>query len=177
MDSKIWIALFSQTGSELLALQKKFNRKPDFILTNSKQECSSELDITIRGTHDELMGWLRDIIADKSQQCIITLHGYLRIIPEDICNTFNMYNGHPGFISRYPELKGKDPQVRTWQNNSNYPIIGSVVHKVTAGVDEGEIVSSVSYTNRVSSEDEMFNTLKQTSFEAWYWFLRNNICE
>jgi methionyl-tRNA formyltransferase len=179
MAKVTWIALFSQTGSEILALQERLKRKPDAILTNTKQQYSHDLDVYLYGSHDALMEWLRLRYPDSENRknVIVTLHGYLRIIPEDVCSQYNMFNGHPGLISRYPELKGKDPQIRTWQNNNEYSIIGSVVHKVTAGVDEGDIVSSVGYTNRVSSEEEMFSKLKQTSFEAWYWFLRNELCE
>ena len=70
---------------------------------------------------------------------IITLHGWLRIMPPEICNRYEIYNGHPGLITKYPELKGKDPQMRAWEGD--YEFCGSVLHRVTEGVDEGEIIN------------------------------------
>ena len=30
--------------------------------------------------------------------------------PGEVCEKRNIYNGHPGLITQYPQLKGKDPQ-------------------------------------------------------------------
>ena len=50
-------------------------------------------------------------LVNNLKHDLITLHGYLRIIPENICKQCkHIYNGHPGLINMYPELKGKDPQ-------------------------------------------------------------------
>lgn len=172
-----WVALFSQTGSEIVELSKALGRKPDLLVTNNFEEkikFSSgirPLGVTIQSArHDMLMDYLRRQSLMAPEQTLITLHGYLRIIPEDICTKYNMLNGHPGLITQYPELKGKDPQVRAWEGK--YPIIGSVVHKVTPGVDEGEILNSVAYTNRCESLEEMYGKLKQCSLESWLWVLR-----
>ena len=51
---------------------------------------------------------------------LITLNGWLRIVPPDKCAKYNIYNGHPGLITKYPELKGKDPQQRMWENIHEY---------------------------------------------------------
>lgn len=104
---------------------------------------------------------------------LITLHGYLRILPANICNRYTILNGHPGLITKYPELKGKDPQVRAWEGK--YPLIGSVVHKVTPGVDEGEVITSVCYTNRCDTLDEIYGKLKQSSLESWLWVLKDYV--
>ena len=102
---------------------------------------------------------------------LVTLHGYLRIIPEDVISTYPyMYNGHPGAIDIYSELKGKDPQQKAWL--LKHPIIGSVVHKVTKEVDEGDIVKSVHYTNRTETLEEMYGALKQSSLESWVYFMK-----
>lgn len=170
---KKWIALFSQTGSELKNLQDMLGRKPDFVLSNSKVKVVDGLNISLESPHQDLMLWLNS--NHFFTDVIVTLHGYLRIIPPDICNKYEMYNGHPALISKYPELKGKDPQERTWNEREKYPIIGSVVHKVVEGVDEGDIVSEVAYTNRCESVDELFNKLKQSSLEAWYLFLKDKL--
>lgn len=166
-----WIALFSQTGSEIANLSKIVGRKPDLILTNNvmqdKYEYHPDVRPNVIAKHDFLMMYLR---GTRSDDTIITLHGYLRIIPSDICNKFEMYNGHPGLITMYPQLKGKDPQERITPDMTH---IGSVVHRVTAGVDEGEIVTSVSTEN---TGGDYYNVLKQTSLEAWriYFEQRNH---
>ena len=108
-------------------------------------------------------------------ETLISLHGYLRILPADICEQYEIYNGHPGAIGLYPELKGLDPQARAWENCERYSRIGSVVHNVTAGVDEGEIVSEVTVPNLVKSLDEMYGTLKQTSLQSWIKFMEDRL--
>lgn len=172
-----WVAFFSQTGSEIVELSKALGRKPDLIVTNNFEEKIKfhpelrKLDVTIQSArHDMLMDYFRKQVIFNPDSTLITLHGYLRIIPEDICNQYEILNGHPGLITSYPELKGKDPQVRAWEGK--YLNIGSVVHKVTPGVDEGEVISVVAYTNRCASLEEMYGKLKQCSLESWLWVLR-----
>ena len=172
-----WITFFSQTGSEIVELSKALGRKPDLLVTNNfeqKIKFSSglrKLDVTIQSAHhDILMEYFRQQKLFDAGHTLITLHGYLRIIPSDVCERYNILNGHPGLITQYPELKGKDPQVRAWEGK--YSLIGSVVHKVTPGVDEGEVLSSVAYTNRCESLDEMYGKLKQSSLESWVWTLK-----
>ena len=81
----------------------------------------------------------------------------------------DIFNGHPGLISSYPELKGKDPQIKAWEGK--YREVGSVVHKVTEGVDEGDIVMQCSTNNFAKSLDGMYRILKSTSFTCWISFL------
>ena len=154
-----WIALFSQTGSEISTLSNKIGRVPDTILTNNKKY-KGDLDPLI-SEHSTIMLYL----VNNHKHDLITLHGYLRIIPENICKQFkHIYNGHPGLINMYPELKGKDPQERIKPYMS---LIGSVVHKVTPEVDAGEIVNNVAVKyNRY----DYYNILRETSLEAWEQF-------
>ena len=107
---------------------------------------------------------------------LITLHGWLRIVPRDICEQYNIYNGHPGLINKHPELKGKDPQQRAFENIHRYSKIGSVVHKVTPIVDDGEIISSccVNTPEKVTLE-KVLSSLKLTSRESWLVFLKEHI--
>lgn len=172
-----WIAFFSQTGSEIVELSEKLGRKPDLIVTNNFEDKIKyhpgvrKLGVTIQSAkHDMLMTYFRNQTLWNPSDVLITLHGYLRIIPEDICNKYTMLNGHPGLITKYPELKGKDPQVRAWE--AKYPIVGSVVHTVTPEVDEGVIHNSVCYTNRCETLDEMYGLLKRSSLESWTWVLK-----
>jgi len=102
------------------------------------------------------------------------LHGFLRILPPELFQylTGKIYNGHPGLITYFPELKGKDPQIRAWEGK--YDTIGSVVHKVTEGVDEGEVVRFAAISNTAQSLDDMYNLLRGTSLDSWIRFFKNN---
>lgn len=159
---KKWIALFSQTGSEIKNLTEKLGFRPDKVFTNNKN--TNQWINNIKGTniivesHDELM---KELDLFDSDKYFITLHGYLRIIPEHLCSKFEIYNGHPGLITRYPQLKGFNPQERI---TSEMEVMGSVCHRVTPIVDDGEIISEKVVD--LSMED-VYNKLKETSLEAW----------
>lgn len=175
----IWIPFFSQTGSEISKISKIFGRKPDLIVTNNtEEEIKFHPDvrklnaIIMSGHHDILMNYFRHQTLYPEHETLITLHGYLRIIPQDICEKYQIYNGHPGSIRMYPELKGKDPQVRAWHNKQRYPIIGSVVHKVTAGVDEGDIVIEENTPNTAESLNQAYELLRDTSLKSWVRFMQ-----
>ena len=175
----IWIAFFSQTGSEVVELSKSLGRKPDLIVTNNFEEKIKfnpgvrELGVTLMSAkHDLLMNYFRDQSVYYTDQTIISLHGYLRILPPDICEQYEIYNGHPGAITIFPELKGKNPQEKVWLENEKYNIIGSVVHRCTAELDAGDIVKSVMVRNRCFSRDEVYASLKMTSLSAWDFFMK-----
>jgi folate-dependent phosphoribosylglycinamide formyltransferase PurN len=84
-----------------------------------------------------------------------------------------IYNGHPGLITYYPELKGKDPQIRAWEGK--YETVGSVVHKVTEGVDEGGVVRFSAVKNVATDLDTMYDLLKQTSLDSWIKFFKDQV--
>lgn len=173
VKNKYWIVLFSQTGSEIGSLSTKLGIKPDVVLTNNLNQDNWHPFIshcrTITDTHEGLMSFLED---NNEKDTLITLHGYLRLIPSDIVNRYEMYNGHPGLITKYPELKGKDPQEKVAKNLSKYPYIGSVVHRVTPVVDDGEVVSSFSVFNTCNSREEVYKELKRTSLFSWLSFFK-----
>lgn len=178
-----WIAFFSQTGSEIVNVARIFGRRPDLIVTNNTAEDEHKYHPELRklnaiimsGQHDILMNYFRNQTIYSEQETLITLHGYLRIIPADICEKYTIYNGHPGSIKMYPELKGKDPQLRAWHNKERYPIIGSVVHRVIPGVDDGEIIIEENTTNSASSLNEAYALLKDTSLKAWIRFMQGKL--
>ena len=174
-----WITFFSQTGSEIVALSKSVGRKPDLIVTNNFEDKIKfhpgirEMGVTIMSAkHDRLMDYFRNQRMYDVSKTVISLHGYLRILPADICEQYEIYNGHPGAIDLYPELKGKDPQEKVWQENDKYNIIGSVVHKCTAELDGGDVLKAVHLRNRNYTKEELYTSLKMTSLSAWSFFLR-----
>jgi folate-dependent phosphoribosylglycinamide formyltransferase PurN len=178
-----WAALFSQTGSEICNLSEKLGHYPDLVISDNTDEanivdprielnCKKLLWRKYRGlTKEEKLDYYRKHLQGFD---IVTLHGWLNIVPAEICNEFKIYNGHPGLINYYPDLKGKDPQIRAWDNIKGYQFIGSVIHKVTPGVDEGPIICY----KKVSSNcciglDSTFGILKQTSLDSWIDFFNN----
>ena len=173
-----WIALFSQTGSEIVDLANRLGRWPDRVLSNNTDVSSMHPDIRKRvrilshtGIEEQLQ--YEDEFAWDT---MVTLHGYLRIISSKVIETsLKIYNGHPGYISKYPELIGKDPQEKVANNLDMYPVIGSTVHKVIAEVDEGEIVSEVTTQNQCQNRDEVYSVLRLSSSQAWVNFLEGKI--
>ncbi len=172
--------MFSQTGSEIAALAKHLRRWPDVIVTNNSNKdkwCKElqELDnprVTVKvvtATQAKTANFLHNIEGSKAS--LVTLHGWLRIIPADICEQYNIVNGHPGLINTFPELKGKDPQVKAYE--LNHSTIGSVVHKVTAEVDDGEILEwSATFLEEDAMLENTYARLKHTSFSAWVKFFK-----
>ena len=183
---KHWVALFSQTGSEIARLRERLGRWPDTIITNNSDVdswCESLKDlkkrvdgrsyqspkVNIKIVNPTQARTLNVLHRFAQKDSLVTLHGWLRIVPEDKCDLYDIYNGHPGLINVFPELKGKDPQVRAYEGN--YATIGSVVHKCTAELDGGEIVEwAANFQDEFDTLDDCFAKLAHTSFLAWERF-------
>ena len=171
-----WIAFFSQTGAEIADLAEKIGRWPDRIITNERPEHLRTIDPRIEKRHY----WTFKNYPDKENymdvlqyfpDALVTLHGWLRIIPGYVTEGVNLFNGHPGLITKYPELKGKDPQVRAFEGK--YPEIGSVIHQVIEGVDEGKVIASKGISNDNFTLDETYDKLKEVSLELWVNFIKD----
>jgi folate-dependent phosphoribosylglycinamide formyltransferase PurN len=177
--AKKWIALFSQTGSEIVNISEAVGRTPDLVLTNNKdpvqwnsgirQLCKN---ITV-DSHDKLMDYLRSNEEFAPEDTVITLHGYLRIIPEDVCGSYIMFNGHPAPIHLYPELKGKDKQEDLYKYRYEYPRIGCVIHRVTSTLDDGVIIINIDAENNLTSIEDAYTKLKHLSLESWKEFFND----
>jgi len=175
MVDSTWIAFFSQTGAEIADLSEKLGKWPTRIITNKRPADlrtidpriieKSYIEVTNKPSEQEL----RDILQYYKDP-IITLHGWLRIMPPEICNEFTIFNGHPGLITEYPELKGKDPQVRAYEGK--YPVAGAVIHKVTAGVDEGKVVAEERFNAFQVELDDLFRILRDRSLYMWINLLK-----
>lgn len=175
-----WISFVSQTGEEIAQLASLYSQVYEVtVVTNHVDRIK-----------DENKKWFKKIISLPSkptpsdyfnlnldQYDLITLNGYLRIIPSQITNIYTIYNGHPGLITKFPELRGKDPQERAWRGE--YKEIGSVVHRVIEEVDEGEVLYSSSVMldlNKVYTLDDYYNILRKTSLDCWDKFINSILC-
>lgn len=174
-----WITFFSQTGSEIMNVIEKTGREPDLIVTNR-----ADLD----GVNIKLLNKYRNKIRKLPNKptandyynlinknnnlfddCVITLHGYLRIIPDFMCYKYNIYNLHPGLITKYPILKGFNPQEKAFQ--LKLPTSGSVIHKVTPVLDSGKILKSIEVDIKNLSLDEIYDKIHKSSSQLWVDFL------
>jgi len=85
----VWIAFFSQTGGEIQALSEMLGRYPDLIvtnrndLTNVKVKHRTMLKLPNKPSVQEYLDILKYY---DSENTIITLHGYLRILPAQVCD-------------------------------------------------------------------------------------------
>lgn len=163
-----WVCFSSQTGKEICALSLKLGRKPDLIITNRSILPDSLVKLGAPLVQVPDRPSVEDYRKNLPEGALITLHGWLRIVPEEICSSFRIFNGHPGLINVYPELKGKDPQERAWRGK--YEFVGSVVHEVTPGVDEGKILTARGILVKGFTLNEVFEALQGTSLLAWLDF-------
>ena len=175
MATKPWIVFFSQTGAEIADLAESLGRWPDRIITNDRPDHLRTVDKRI-----EEKGYFtfnnKPSLEEYQEllmyfpEAIITLHGWLRIMPAEICEKFDIYNGHPGLITKHPELKGKDPQIRAFEGK--YEIAGAVLHKVTAGIDEGTIIAEERFNTFNLEVNDLFRILRDRTLYMWTNFLQ-----
>jgi len=181
----LWHALFSQSGSEIYEISKQIGRFPDAIITNKPVEKLELINPKLLEEAFERFVFLPRIptpLEYNTALCsgaLVTLHGYLRILPPEVCFRYNTYNGHPGLITKYPELKGKDPQKKSWDNNA-YLYHGHVIHKVISAVDEGQIESAAYFKCSNIKEEfiELENYIEQlhkVSINNWVAFMKKKI--
>lgn len=172
-----WVAFFSQTGSEIANLMKE-GFYPHTIVTN-RQDIENIPEILKMCTIVQIpdrpdVSDYFDLVLTPRRispgDSMITLHGYLRIIPEIVCKNYSCWNLHPGLINIYPELKGFNPQEKAY--NLNLPEIGIVIHKVIPEVDEGEILlTSEPISTKELTLADIYNILHIEATNMWLKFL------
>lgn len=176
-DKRPWVAFFSQSGTELLRLITLLGVEPDIICTNNPKWHDTVLGSTFSKKIDFRTKWTSTSYYDAlydigNKDPLITLHGWLRIIPKDVCSDYSIYNGHPALVNRYPELKGKDQQETVINEVEKYPIIGSIIHEVIPEVDAGRILKIIEVPNiPVHNRLIIYQILSDTSLRSWLEFL------
>jgi folate-dependent phosphoribosylglycinamide formyltransferase PurN len=176
---KFWVALFSQTGSEIHEVSEKIGRYPDMILCN-KQDDFESINSNLIGkssiTFTDKVPTVDQYLQHIPEDALVTMHGWLRIVPGEVCDKRSIYNGHPGLITEYPQLKGKDPQQKAIDLGLEYS--GCILHKATAELDGGPIVD---VSDKVMVEgrttDEVFSGLHEASVNMWVKFLDTKLNE
>ena len=187
-----WVAFFSQTGSEIVNISKAIKRWPDLVVTNKQDDQTTHVELVqhIRQKDTELLtlpNWPKEIdytrAADQLNYSIlnedwkknvfVTLHGYLRVLPPHFTRSSNIFNGHPGLITKHPELKGLDPQKKAW--SENHIRIGCVIHKVIPELESGEVVAEKMIHNNFDTFIDMLDALHVASSELWINFLNERL--
>ena len=187
-----WVAFYSQTGSEIVNVSKAIDRWPDLVVTNKQDDKTTHVELVQRVRQGDtklvtLPAWPKEIdylkAADKlgfsilrdewMNEALITLHGYLRILPPDFTKSSTIYNGHPGAIHIHPELKGINPQKKAWKEN--HIRVGCVIHKVTPELDDGPIVEKCLINNNFETFIDFLDALHVASSELWINFLNERL--
>lgn len=188
---KAWIAFFSHTGSEIGNLVTKYHLKPTLVVTNKKQDEFDAIDSVVKKecaiykipNKPSVLDYKSAINYAKQKlhwhvddaDILITLHGFMRIIPSEVLKMYSeIYNLHPGLITKYPELKGKDPQEKAVK--LGLKTSGAVIHKVTSVLDSGPVISYTEVSIEGLNTQQVIDTIKQKSLELWVDFLKQRWC-
>lgn len=181
-----WIALFSQTGNEIVNLCEMLGVVPDLTITNKNclelDQVNSLLlennlrigNIYLKFTSKKPTVKDYERLFNEFDNPLVTLHGWMRIVPDKICKQFEIYNLHPGLITEYPELKGKDPQEKAWELGLKKS--GNVIHRCTAELDGGPIESfDIVHIDDCKSAQEVAFKLHKNAGELWEKFLKHKL--
>lgn len=170
-----WYSLFSHTGQETATLT--WMMYPDVklvtaITNNSKYE--GPLPCTKLTSAKAINEWLMKP-GNVAPGSIVTLNGYMRIIPEEVISYLHsincrLLNIHPAPIQMYPDLRGMDPQERLYEGiqSGKYQYVGAVIHNVDAGVDTGALVNwSLELADPNMTKNELYQHLHDIGTRLW----------
>ena len=178
-----WYSLFSHTGKETEAVWNLLKDKLHLeaaITNNNAYEGPLPYIKLISGKY--VNEWLMEP-GNVEPGSIITLNGYMRIIPAEVLEYLasincKVYNIHPAPIQIYPDLRGKDPQEALYAGlqSGKYSFIGAVIHKVDAGVDTGEIVHwQTRMPVDIRTKDDLYGALHAMGTAMWVEFFREEM--
>lgn len=185
------VMFFSQTGSEILGIydSPKITRSkqcPDMIVTNQRPDSvrkvnkdledfivKNQITYKVLPNRPTLNDYRKALEFCSPENTLITLHGWLRIVPPELTEQWSIFNGHPGDIVNYPNLKGKDPQLKAYQKRLSTS--GCVIHEVVPGVDEGKIHAfQLAYIYDLTLP-QIYIKLAQLSQNMWVDFLKSRV--
>ena len=175
-----WVAMFSHTGSEIVNLSKRIGKTPTKIITN-QTPTSKNIHPEIKNFPEVVYTKNNPKVADydhlfkNCDDALISLHGWMRIVPGSICKQYDIWNLHPGLITKYPELKGKDPQENVFNMLNPPDEVGCVIHKAVEEVDSGEIFMERSTSNSFYSVRSLESCLHDMAEDMWEDFLNTKL--
>lgn len=172
-----WVCFFSQTGTDIYNLSEKLGKLPDVIVTN-KQDLTTINPLTYNKFKDRIVQLPDKPTVEEYKKVIpanafVTLHGWLRIVPEEICNSYEIYNLHPANLLLHPHLKGKDPQKRACAELLQWS--GNTIHRCTAELDAGEIKEYSTVLIEGLLEFEVYDKLHKDATNLWFTFLNKHL--
>jgi folate-dependent phosphoribosylglycinamide formyltransferase PurN len=181
VNKRTWVTFFSQTGSEIYKISKQINRVPDVIVTNKTKDKVLEINEDLFFEYCDKITWLpkKPSVEEYRQvipkEAFVTLHGWLRIIPPEICQEFEIYNLHPApiHLEGYDKYKGKDPQVRIFEDKARYS--GNVIHECIAELDAGKILAKNHFDISGFDLDMVFKLTHTKASELWSSFLKDRV--
>ena len=173
---KKWYALFSQTGTEIYNLSKALGRVPDRIITNNNDLEKINANL-MNDSYDRFWSVGSKPTVEEYRTLleggtVITMHGWLRIIPAKICNEFSIINLHPAPLTRYPELKGKDPQERIFKQKLTHT--GNTIHECTSELDSGNILLENELQLKQNyTLDDVYSQTHKAALKLWTKYLKS----
>lgn len=180
-----WICFFSRSGREICDLSERLGPTPDIIVTNERPSTVRSIDPRIYETNrlvtlsNKPSTYEYYDVLKYYKNPIVTLHGWLRVVPEEVCNAVEIFNGHPGLITSKENggygdfLKGKDPIEKAL--NTGLHKTGCVIHKVTPGIDEGEILLYKEFTIYDKQYPEIDKLARETMIDLWENLLQKRL--
>lgn len=174
IDNRPWIALYSHTGTEIVNLSKKLGFLPDLVVTNNERSMIHVKHSVRTGSRPTVADY-RTILNTVDANPIVTLHGWMRIVPGEICEEYDIYNLHPGLITEYPELKGKDPQKRVYDMLNSPQHVGCVIHRATEELDSGPPLMVRKVLNTYANSNILTDVLHEMAGSMWFDFFENRV--
>lgn len=177
IDGRPWVAMYSHTGSEIRNISKQLGYQPDLIITNNArpQLIWKQCVTTAKKPSVQDYRSILNRFNYAGDDPIITLHGWMRIVPPEICDEYSIFNLHPGLITEYPDLKGKDPQQRVFKMLNTPQYVGCVIHRATAVLDDGPVIMSRRVLNTYSNINILTDVLHSMATDMWIDFISKRL--
>jgi folate-dependent phosphoribosylglycinamide formyltransferase PurN len=182
IENKKWVAMFSHTGNEIYNISRMIGRFPDRVITNKtpgdksiNKKLISKTDVVYVKDRPDVQDYNRVLWSD----CVLTLHGWMRVLPKTVCKEYEIYNLHPGLITKYPDLKGADPQRRVFECDypEQYEHVGCVIHHVSPEVDSGKVVMERSTSNTFAGCGVLTEYLHKMATDMWVDFMMLSVSD
>ena len=164
------LLFFSGRGSNLEAILTRYHQtwaKPPIVVTNNPE--ADGILVARRFNIEPLIlespinyAELSQYLRAEGVECIFLL-GYLKIIPSLFIKTWTnrIFNLHPSLLPFYPGLRSIE---RAYSDRND---IGVTIHKVTEGVDEGQVmVQQMVISSKANSKDYISKSQISSAYDG-----------